>query len=201
MKLLHIDSSITGEQSVSRRITAEIVSGLKRSKPGLTVTYRDLAADPVPHHTGALLAAKTAGTSDPALQRDLQVTETTLQEFLDADIVVVGAPMYNFSVPSQLKAWIDSLAVAGRTFRYTETGAEGLCGGKRVIVVSSRGGIYSQPPLAALDHQESYLSGLFGFLGVKEIEFVRAEGVALGAEQRQQALDAALSQAHLLAAA
>jgi FMN-dependent NADH-azoreductase len=118
--------------------------------------------------------------------------QAALQEFLDADIVVVGAPMYNFSIPSQLKAWIDRLAVAGKTFRYTEKGPEGLAGGKKVIVASSRGGFYGPDSQAAfLDHQESYLRGVFGFFGITDVTFIRAEGVALGAEQREKALDAA----------
>ena len=113
-----------------------------------------------------------------------------LDEFLAADIVVIGAPMYNFGVPSQLKAWIDCLAVAGKTFRYTETGVEGLAGGKRVIIASSRGGFYAgSSPMASLDHQEAYLTGFFGFIGVADIAFVRAEGVNVSPEQRQRGIE------------
>ena len=118
-----------------------------------------------------------------------------MEEFLAAEIVVVGAPMYNFSIPSQLKAWIDRLAVAGKTFRYTEKGPEGLAGGKKVIVASSRGGFYRPDTQAAfLDHQESYLRSVFGFFGITDVTFIRAEGVALGAEQRAKAIDAAKSE-------
>jgi FMN-dependent NADH-azoreductase len=115
-----------------------------------------------------------------------------LAEFLAADIIVVGAPMYNFAISSQLKAWIDRLAVAGKTFRYSDKGAEGLAGGKRVLIASSRGGYYGpQAPAAFLDHQETYLRGIFGFFGVTDLTFIRAEGVALGAEQRAKSIDAA----------
>jgi len=194
MNLLHIDSSITGRQSVSRRITASIVAHLKQSEPSLAVTYRDIAAQPIPHQSEAVLAAKATGNASPEIQRDIAAAETALNEFLAADTVVLGAPMYNFGIPSQLKAWIDSLAIAGKTFRYTEKGAEGLCGGKRVIVASARGGIYTPPsPMAAFDHQETYLRNFFGFIGIPDIAIVRAEGVAIGAEMRQQALEAALA--------
>src|SRR6201999_2591982 len=111
-----------------------------------------------------------------------------MQEFLAADVVVIGAPMYNFSVPSQLKAWIDRIAVAGRTFRYGANGPEGLAGGKKVVVISSRGGVYSAGPAAGCDHQESYLRSVFAFLGIDEIEFIRAEGLNMGADKREASM-------------
>ena len=194
-KLLHIDSSILGAGSVSRQLTAEIVAAERRRHPGLQVIYRDLAAAPVGHLSGAHLAAAQGVTPDTVdLERDVVAGKSALAEFLAADIVVVGAPMYNFGVPSQLKAWIDRLAVAGQTFKYSDTGAVGLAGGKRVIVASSRGNFYGpETPIAFLDHQESYLRGVFGFFGITDVTFVRAEGVALGAEQRARALQAAQS--------
>jgi FMN-dependent NADH-azoreductase len=224
MKLLHIDSSISGANSVSRQLSASIVSRLKQATPGLQITYRDLDSAPVPHHSQALQnlrvqAQSASATADAGvvpiratdvsanaggtqLQRDFATINAALKEFIAADIVVVGTPMYNFGIPSQLKSWIDSLAVAGQTFRYSATGVEGLCGGKRIIVASSRGGIYTAPsPMAAFDHQEKYLSVFFGFIGVKDIEFVRAEGVGLGAEQRQRAIDSALAEVVTLKAA
>ena len=157
------------------------------------MTYRDLALDPVDHLSGAHLAAfKGADPETASLQRDVASGQAALQEFLAAEIVVIGAPMYNFSIPSQLKAWIDRLAVAGKTFRYTEKGPEGLAGGKKVIVASSRGGFYGPDTQAAfLDHQESYLRSVFGFFGITDVSFIRAEGVALGSEQRAKAIDAA----------
>jgi FMN-dependent NADH-azoreductase len=138
---------------------------------------------------------------DAALAADVADGAAVLDAFLAADIVVVGAPMYNFSIPTQLKAWIDRLAVAGRTFRYTEKGVEGLAGGKTVIIASSRGGFYGEgTPIAFLDHQETYLKGVFSFFGVTDIRFIRAEGVALGDEQRTKSVEGAQAQIERLAA-
>lgn len=190
MKLLHINSSILGAGSASRRLTSLIVAAEQARRPGLEVVRRDLGAAPVSHLSGEHLAALQGAAPDSASVRDdIAAGEAILEEFLAADIVVVGAPMYNFSVPSQLKAWIDRIAVAGRTFRYSENGPEGLAGGKTVIVASTRGGFYGPgTAMAALDHQESYLRAVFGFLGVADIRFVRAEGVALGEDQRARSL-------------
>jgi FMN-dependent NADH-azoreductase len=202
MKLLHVDSSILGQGSVSRTLSAEIVAAQRASHSGIEVTYRDLATDPVDHLTGLHLAAlQGAVPADPAVQRDVAAGRAALDEFLAADIVVVGAPMYNLGIPSQLKAWIDRIAVAGKTFRYTSEGPEGLAGGKKVIVASSRGGLYGpSTPAAAMEHQESYLHAMFGFFGITEITFVRAEGVARGAEAREKAIDAARGEVIRLAA-
>jgi FMN-dependent NADH-azoreductase len=205
MKLLHIDSSILGANSVSRILSSEIVAAERRRHPGVEVTYRDLGAAPVDHLTGAHLAAgQGVAPESPSLQRDVEAGQAALAEFLAADIVVVGAPMYNFGISSQLKAWIDRLAIAGKTFRYTEKGPEGLAGGKRVIVASSRGGFYSDGAATAfLDHQETYLRGIFGFFGITDVTFIRAEGIALGPDQREQAIAAAraeIEQAYQLAA-
>ncbi|MBR0643254.1 FMN-dependent NADH-azoreductase [Plastoroseomonas hellenica] len=201
MKLLHIDSSVLGDNSVSRRLSAATVTRLRQKNPGLEVTYRDLAAAPVAHFSGALLAAfgATPDSWSTEQQQDVAHGGAALEEFLAADVVVIGAPMYNFTVSTQLKAWIDRLAVVGKTFRYTEKGAEGLAGGKKVIIVSTRGGIYSTGPAAAADHQEPYLRTMLGFFGITDIEVIRAEGLALGAEQKQQAIDAAERQIALAA--
>ena len=201
MNLLHVDSSILGAGSVSRTLSAEIVAALRERHPGAAPTYRDLGAAPVSHLTGAHLAAAQGAPDAPSLQRDLAAGQAALAEFLAADIVVIGAPMYNFGVPSQLKAWIDRLAVAGKTFRYTEQGSEGLAGGKKVIVASSRGGLYGpDTPAAFLDHQESYLRGIFGFFGITDVSFVRAEGLNLGPDKREAAITAAREQITRLAA-
>jgi FMN-dependent NADH-azoreductase len=193
MKLLHVDSSILGAGSVSRQLSAEIVAAERRLHPAVEVVYRDLDLAPVGHLSGAHLAARSGVVPETAeAQADIAAGDAMLNEFLAADIVVVGAPMYNFGISSQLKAWIDRLAVAGKTFRYSENGGEGLLGGKRVIVASSRGGYYGpQTPAAFLDHQETYLRGIFGFFGINDVTFIRAEGVALGAEQRAKSIDAA----------
>jgi FMN-dependent NADH-azoreductase len=182
MKLLHIDSSALGNHSVSRTLTADIVAQFRRDRPDTSYRYRDLAAQPLPHWS------PVADAGDPAALLGNEVME----EFLAADVIVLGAPMYNFGIPSQLKAWIDRVAVAGKTFRYTASGPEGLAGGKRVIVASSRGGFYGQGSAgAAMDFQENYLRAVLGFIGITDIEFVRAEGVAVSAEHKDQALTAA----------
>jgi len=193
MKLLHIDSSILGLNSVSRTLSADIVAAERLRYPDLEVTYRDLATQPVGHLSGEhLAAAQGAVPETPDLQRDIDEGASILDEFLGADFIVIGAPMYNFSVPSQLKAWIDRIAVAGKTFRYSPSGVEGLAGKKKVIVASSRGGFYGpDTPGASLDHQESYLRGVFGFLGIKDVTFIRAEGVNVSADQRTRSMEAA----------
>jgi FMN-dependent NADH-azoreductase len=202
MKLLHVDSSILGRGSVSRTLSAEIAAAQRALHAGLEVSYRDLAAAPIGHLNGAhLAAAQGAVPADAAIEKDIALGEAMLDEFLAADIVVIGAPMYNFSVPSQLKAWIDRLAVAGKTFRYTAEGPQGLAGGKKVIVASSRGGFYGPgTPAAVWEHQESYLRAVFGFFGIIDISFVRAEGVALGTEARDKAIEAARGEVTRLAA-
>ena len=202
MKLLHIDSSILGAGSVSRTLSSAIVAAQVAQHPGLDVSYRDLAAQPVGHLSGAHLAAgQGAVPEDAALAADVADGAAMLDAFLAADIVVVGAPMYNFSIPTQLKAWIDRLAIAGRTFRYSEKGVEGLAGGKTVIIASSRGGFYGEgTPIAFLDHQETYLKGVFSFFGITDIRFIRAEGVAMGDDQRAKSVEGAQAEIERLAA-
>jgi FMN-dependent NADH-azoreductase len=194
MKLLHVDSSILGAHSVSRELSAEIVAKMRQVTPGLEIAYRDLAAEPVPHLSGSTLAAQqpAAGQPNADVEHDHVLSAKVLNEFLAAGIVVIGAPMYNFAIASQLKAWIDRLLIAGKTFRYTENKVVGLAGGKRVIIASSRGGIYSEgTPAASAEHQETYLRSVFAFIGIPNIEVVRAEGVAIGPEPRAQAIAAA----------
>lgn len=187
MKLLHIDAGITGETSVSRQVSAAVVQAARDVIPALEVVRRDLDAQPIPH-----LGSRNLGTDEGA---------EVLQEFLDADVVVIGAPMYNFSIPSQLKAWFDRILVAGKTFSYTEQGPKGLAGGKKVIIASARGNLYAPgTPLAANDFHEPYLRAVFAFIGIDDLTIVRAEGVAFGPEQRQAALQAALAAAPAVAA-
>ena len=182
MKLLHLDSSALGTGSVTRELTAAIVARWQAKLPQLQVEYRDLDNDPLPHLTGQSLAqANPEEASDAA---------RTMEQFLAADVLVIGAPMYNFSVPSTLKAWIDRVAVAGKTFRYGAHGPEGLAGGKKIIIASGRGGIHSG---TSNDFQEAYLRQVFGFLGVTDIEFVRAEGVAYSPQHRSDAIAGALA--------
>jgi FMN-dependent NADH-azoreductase len=192
MKLLHLDSSILGEQSASREVSAAIVAQLRQAEPGLEVTYRDLAANPVPHLSGGYLAATAGAPGTESFQQELADSAVLMDEFLSADVVVIGAPMYNFAIPSQLKAWLDRVLVRDKTFRYTETGPQGLAGGKRVIVAIARGGIYSgEAPAAPFDFQEPYLRSVFGFIGITDVEFVRVEGVNLGPDLRAAALASA----------
>ena len=194
-KLLHIDSSILGTHSVSRQLTAQIVASWRAAHPATVVSYLDLAVDTPSHLSaeslGFRLPAGAAELSD-AQQRENAVSEALVLQFLAADVVVMGAPLYNFSIPTQLKAWIDRVAQVGRTFTYTEKGPVGLAGGKTIIVASTRGGVYSTSDAGnAMEHQESYLKTVFGFLGVTDVRFVRAEGLAMGEAAKTAALDAA----------
>jgi FMN-dependent NADH-azoreductase len=186
VKLLHIDSSIQGTGSASRELSAAIVDQLRATHPGLEVRYHDLVADPLPHLTiedYAVLAGNP-----------------TLGEFQNADVIVIGAPLYNFSLPSQLRAWIDRILVSGQTFRYGEAGPEGLAGNKRVIVALTRGAPYAgASPFASFEHAESLLRSVLSFIGVRDPEFVVAEGLALGEEARLTAMTAALDKVRQLA--
>lgn len=199
MKLLQVDSTIFDAESVSRELTAKIVQALTVRHTNLEVTHLDLAATPLGHLTQEHLAAAQGAPVTGQLAADLAAGQHALDAFLAADIVVLGAPMYNFGVPSQLKAWFDRLATPGQTFRYGEHGPEGLCGGKKLIIASARGGIFSNgSPLAAMDHQEGHVTSFFAFLGITDITIVRAEGLALGPENRAKALsDAELTIATL----
>lgn len=183
MTVLHIDASINGENSASRAISRSIVDQLTIERGGAGIVYRDLAAEPLPH-----------------LTLDAFADTSVLDEFLAADTVVIGAPMYNFTLPTQLKAWIDRIVIAGKTFRYTENGPVGLAKGKRVIVALARGGFYDQgSPASALEHLETYLRGIFNFIGI-EPEFVAADGLAVGPEQRGLSIQQALGRTVRLAA-
>lgn len=180
MKLLHVDSSIQGDASASRTLSAAIVQRLRAADAGLEVTYRDLAAAPLPHVD---LASFATAAANPALR-----------EFLDADVIVIGAPMYNFGVPSQLKAWIDHIVVAGQTFSYGPEGVVGLAAGKRSIVAHARGNFYSEGhPAGPHEHAESHLRSVLGFIGITDVAFVVAEGVALSPEHREAAIAGALA--------
>ena len=182
MKLLHLDSSILGENSASRALSAAIVARWRRDVPGIEVLHRDLAGEhALPHLDGAALAK-----ADPT---EAARSARALEDFLAADVIVLGAPMYNFGIPSQLKAWIDRVAVAGRTFRYTPDGPQGLAGGRKLIVAATYGG--EHPVESGRNFVEPYLRQLFGFLGIDDIEFVDAEGLNISPEQRTSALDAA----------
>lgn len=197
MKVLHIDSSILSDNSVSRQLTRTIVAEWQAQHPGTTVDYLDLAAEAPSHLSAESLGFRLPATATltDAQRRENTVSEALVSQFLAADVIVVGAPLYNFSIPSQLKAWIDRVAQVGRTFKYTETGPVGLAGGKTVIVASTRGGVYSTSEGGrAMEHQESYLQTVFGFFGITDVRYVRAEGVAMGEAKKAEALDSATLQ-------
>jgi FMN-dependent NADH-azoreductase len=202
MKLLHIDSSVLGPHSVSRQVSAAIVDRLRLETPNLAITYRDLSSTPLAHLSGSHLAAAQGAPAEAALAQDLAAGQAVLEEFLAADIVVLGAPMYNFTIPSQLKAWIDRIVVAGKTFKYGALGPEGLAGNKRVIIAVSRGGFYGAgTPMAVGEHLETDLRWVFGFIGVTNLEFIPADGIQMGPEHREKALAGALHAATNLNAA
>jgi len=190
MQILHLDSSILGAASVSRMLSSNIVAHLVALHPGSTVIYRDLARDPALHLSSEHLAAWQG--KDGLLTEDLVKGSAYLEELQESQIVVIGTPMYNLTIPTPLKAWIDRIALVGKTFHYTANGPEGLLKNKQAYIASSRGGMYSPgSPAAPLEHQESYLIGLLGFLGIKHPTVIRAEGLAINA----QAKDAAINQA------
>jgi FMN-dependent NADH-azoreductase len=200
MKVLHIDSSILGANSVSRQISGAIVAQISKSDPAIEVSYHDLAMNPLGHLAGDHLAAAQGAVPEAkSMIDDIAAGQAALRAFLAADIVVIGAAMYNFTIPSQLKAWVDRILVAGQTFRYTAEGPEGLAAGKRVIVAVARGGFYSPGmPSAANEYVERYLRAVFGFIGVTDLEFVVAEGVQMGPEFRTKAVEGALEKASSL---
>jgi FMN-dependent NADH-azoreductase len=194
MKLLHIDSSVLADNSVSRKLTAQIVAEWSANHPGTTVDYLDLATQAPSHLSADSLGFRLPAGSDMSdvQKAENAISEALVQQFLAADVIVVGAPLYNFSIPSQLKAWIDRVAQVGRTFKYTDKGPQGLAGGKVVIVASTRGGMYSTSEGGrAMEHQESYLQTVFGFFGVTDVRIVRAEGLAMGDAGKAQALASA----------
>lgn len=201
MRLLHVDSSITGDASLSRQLSAAVVDHLRAGLPGLAVVRRDLAADPLPVFDAATLGGLTVQPQPQGREHaaEARLDRQVLDEFMAADVVVIGVPMYNFGVPAQLKTWIDYLSVAGVTFRYTPQGPVGLAGGKRVILASTRGGLYGPgSPAAPNEHQESYLQAVLRFFGITDITVVRAEGVRMGPDQAQRAVADALDEVRRL---
>ena len=189
---LIVTSSAQAGASVSSRLAGEFESRLRREHPGIAIVRRDVGADPIPHLTAATVAG-IRGIAETEAEKDAQaLSDVLVAELQAADLIVIGAPMYNFSIPSQLKAWIDRVVVAGQTFKYTETGPVALTpAGKRVIVASSRGGFYTQGPAAAFDFHETYLKAVFTHIGIPDVTFVRAEGIGLGEDARNQAIEAA----------
>lgn len=189
--ILHINSSVRSTGSISRQLSGEFVQKLQAAHQGARVVERDLAKDPVPHLSEQMIAAyfTPADQRSEAQAHTVQLSDSLVTELMAADIVVVGAPMYNFSVSSTLKAWIDHVARAGMTFKYNEQGQPvGLVQGKKFFVFTSRGGVYSSGPAKALDFHETYLRGVLGFLGISDVSFIHTEGVAMGEDAVNSAM-------------
>lgn len=181
--VLHIDSSPLGDHSVSRKLTSKILAELKAHHPDAQINTRDLVASPLPHLSGITVGAffTPPDQRNDVLNEALKLSDELIDELFAADVIVIGAPMWNFGIPSSLKAWIDHIARAGRTFTYGASGPESLLApGKKVIIASARGGIYSSGPMQVMDHQETYLKAILGFIGLHDVSIVRAEGVAMG---------------------
>ncbi|KPL67922.1 FMN-dependent NADH-azoreductase [Erythrobacter sp. SG61-1L] len=191
MKILHIDSATTGPNSVSRELTKAIVDHFTAKNPGAEVSVLDLESNPLPHLTNVTTGAirMPAEAHTPEMAAAFPAERAVLDQFLASDVVVIGAPMYNFTIPSSLKAWLDRLGVPGVTFSYSEAGPQGLAGGRRVIVASSRGGEYGFD--GPMEHQETYLRDMFGFIGVDNVEFIRADKIGYGPEVRAASIAAA----------
>lgn len=191
IKVLHIDSSPLNDRSFSRKTSAKVVEGITSRYPDAKIITRDYGANPLPHVSAKVLEAFFSDPNRRSAEQSeaLKASDQAIADFLAADILVIGTPMWNFGLPSSLKAWIDHIVRAGVTFRFTPTGAETLVPpGKKAIIASSRGGIYAQGPMAAMDHQETHLEAVLRFLGVSDISIVRTEGVAMGAESVNKAL-------------
>lgn len=180
MKLLAIDSSILTKASISRQLTHSFINQWQRIYPETEVVYRDLHAQAINHLSQKILAGE--------IREETELSTQLISEFLSAEVLVIGAPMYNFTVPSQLKAWIDRIVVAGKTFKYVDGKVQGLATGKQAYILSSRGGFYNDESMISFDHQETYLTSILNFIGINDITFIRAEGVNLNEEIRAQAI-------------
>jgi FMN-dependent NADH-azoreductase len=200
MKLLFVTSSLFGGNSSSRAVALELVSAFQREHPGSTIVERDVGTAPLPHITGEMVAALTAPAEarSPAQAAMVARADALIEEVESADVIVLAVPMYNFSVPSTFKAWIDHIARAGRTFRYTGDGVEGLLRGKTVFVAGSRGGVYSDGPARTLDFHEPYLRAVLGFIGLTDVHFVHAEGLNMGAGAADRGMAEARRRANAL---
>ncbi|WOE81142.1 FMN-dependent NADH-azoreductase [Pseudomonas protegens] len=189
-RVLIIESSARQQDSVSRQLTQTFIQQWQAAHPGDSITVRDLARNPVPHLDANLLGGwmKPAEQRSAAEQESLQRSNELTEELLAADVLVLAAPMYNFAIPSTLKAWLDHVLRAGVTFKYTDTGPQGLLTGKRAYVLTARGGIYAG---SSADHQEPYLRQVMGFIGIHDVEFIHAEGLNLGGDFHEKGLNQA----------
>jgi FMN-dependent NADH-azoreductase len=187
-KVLIIDSAATGDASVSRKLTAEVAERLSTRDPNAHIVRRDIGASPVPHLTAETVGAIRGVASTEAEREALALSDALIEEVKQADLIVIGAPMYNFGMASTLKTWFDHILRAGVTFRYTEAGPEGLVKGKKAVVIETRAGFYSEGPAAVMDNQEPHIRTLLGFMGITDVTFIRAEKLAFGPDAAAAAI-------------
>ena len=193
-KVLIIDSAATGDASVSRKLTAEFAERMAEREPAARIVRRDIGTSTIPHLTAETVGGIRGLASTDAEREAQALSDALIGELKDADLIVIGAPMYNFGMSSTLKAWFDHVLRAGITFRYSAEGPEGLVTGKKAIVIETRAGVYSEGgPAAAMDHQEPHIRTLLGFMGITDVDFVRAEKLAFGPEAAEAAVSDAVA--------
>ena len=197
---LIVTSSAQAGASVSSRLAGEFESRLRREHPGISIVRRDVGADPIPHLTAATVAGIRGVAETDAEKAAQALSDVLVAELQAADLIVIGAPMYNFGMSSTLKTWFDHVLRARITFRYTENGPEGLLKGKKAVVIESRAGVYSVGEAAAMDSQEPHIRTLLAFMGIEGVTFVRAEKLAFGPETADESIAGAMSQLGALAA-
>jgi FMN-dependent NADH-azoreductase len=197
--VLIIDSAATGEASVSHKLTAEFAERLKWGEPSIRITRRDIGAATIPHLTAETVGAIRGTAQTEAARATLALSDALIAEIRQANVIVIGAPMYNFGMASTLKTWFDHVLRAGVTFRYTDKGPEGLVKGKRAVVVETRAGFYSEGPGSVMDNQEPHIRTLLGFMGIEDVVFVRAEKLAFGPDAASAAIDEAVAELDRLA--
>lgn len=197
--VLVINSSALGEASVSNKLTAEFAERIRASDPSARIKVRDVGSNPVPHLTAETVGAIRGTAENDAARATLALSDELIDEIRQADLLVIGSPMYNFGMSSTLKAWFDHVLRAKVTFQYTESGPEGLMKGKKAIVIETRAGFYSEGPSAGMDNQESHIRVLLGFMGITDVRFVRAEKLAFGPEAASAAIDAAIEELGIVA--
>ena len=194
-KALIINSSALGDASVSNKLTRQLADHLKAADPSLQIKVRDTGKEPIPHLTAATVGAIRGIAETDEARATLALSDALIEELAEADLLVIGSPMYNFGISSTLKTWFDHVLRAGRTFRYSEEGAvTGLMTGKKAVVIESRGGSYSDVPAGGPDSQEPHLRTMLGFIGITDVVFVRAEKLAFGPEAAAAAIEAAAAQ-------
>jgi FMN-dependent NADH-azoreductase len=199
-KVLIIDSAATGDASVSRKLTTEVAERLAARDPSADIVRRDIGSSTIPHLTAVTVGAIRGVARTDAERETLALSDELVAEVQEADLIVIGAPMYNFGMASTLKTWFDHVLRAGVTFRYTEAGPEGLVKGKKAVVIETRAGFYSAGPSAGMDSQEPHIRTLLGFMGVEDVTFIRAEKLAFGPEAASAAIAEAIAKIHGLAA-